>query len=434
MNTIRLDEIQAIPDMTITDSGTNGAHWQRLNLADPQYAIQPEPPEIHGLLYRGKRHVISGPPESSKTLIAYQLLLEALRSGNPIAIIDFEMGPTAARRLMEDVGYTIEEIQAVYYVEPDRPPTDLDIQELITHQAAYVLIDAAAGAYDATGLDDNARKDVEHFARRWIRPLRQHTIATILIDHVTKNADTRGKYAIGSERKVGQAEVHLSLDALKPLSRGGHGLVKISVHKDRPGFLPRPTATIAQLESHPDTHRIDITFREPEHIEPGDDWKPTILMERVSVYLEQQTEPVSRTQIETNVKGKSAKHIRQSIDVLINDGFAAEIPGARGARNVTLIRRYRQPETVTNYPTSDPVYPMVEPNHDVTNPETTDLTPSDPVPPRPDGVTTTPSDGVPPSGAPTGSTTPRRAHPVQSSDGVDDQEIDRLLGLYGPTQ
>ena len=75
-----------------------------------------------------------------------------------------------------------------------------------------VVIDAAAGAYDASGLDDNKRQDVERFARAWVRPLFEIGITTLLIDHVTKNTETRGKYMIGSERKLGGVDVHLGLE------------------------------------------------------------------------------------------------------------------------------------------------------------------------------------------------------------------------------
>lgn len=405
---IRLDDVRDIPDMSITEAdvyGPNGeilepSSWTRVDLTDDRYGIPPDPPAIMGLLYTGKRHVVSGPPESTKTLIAYLLLVQAIRDGLTVAIVDFEMGPTAARRMLEDVGATLDEIRSIYYVEPDDPPAD-EYAALLRHGVQLVLIDAAAGAYDATGLDDNARKDAEQFARAWIRPLWQNGVTTLLVDHVTKDAAARGKFTIGSERKVGQADVHISCDALKPLSRGHSGIVKITVHKDRPGFLQRPTAAVFELHSDPTTHAITYAVREHEQAEDSDSWKPTILMERVSRYLEQHPEPVSRTQIETNVKGKSAKHIRQAIDHLVTDGYATEIPGARNARNVLSTRQYRHEDT----------------------------TPSDPVPPRPDGVTTTPSDGVPPTGAPTGSPARNGDDPVGDGDGVNvyDPAVQALL-------
>lgn len=332
----------------IVNGNGNGNHpetdsWEPIDLAHPQYAIPPEPPEIGGLLYAGKRHVISGLPESAKTLIAYALLLEAIRASRNVAVIDFEMGATASRRLLEDLGATLDEIRSIYFVAPESKPDD-GIDRIINWGAHYVLVDAAIGAYDLSGLDDNARKDAEAFARTWIRPLWANGIATLLIDHVTKNADTRGKFTIGSERKIGQTDVHLSFEAVKALSRGGTGLVKATVHKDRPAFLQRPTAAVFELHSHPDQHTITYTRRDPNPVDDEGHFRPTILMEKVSRYLESHNEAVSRNNIETSVKGKRAEFIRQAIDALLADGFVTQSTGPHNSKLVTLERPYRHAE------------------------------------------------------------------------------------------
>jgi hypothetical protein len=100
----------------------------------------------------------------------------------------------------------------------DTPATPA-IAHLISLEPGLVIVDAAAGAFDLEGYDDNSRKDVEKWAQRWVTPFWRAEIATIVLDHVTKNAETRGKYAIGSERKVGGADT-----GLRSHHRGGHGL------------------------------------------------------------------------------------------------------------------------------------------------------------------------------------------------------------------
>lgn len=341
---IRLDDVRSIPDMTIGQNGdhtTDGYTW--IDLTSPEYATPPDPPAIEGMLYAGRRHVISGPPESTKTLVAYLLLLSALRSGEGVAILDFEMGPHAAVTLLRELGATEQEVADVHYTEPAAPPTTVDIARLVGLGIGYCLLDAAAGAYDATGLDDNSRKDAETFAGHWIRPLWQNGIATIVIDHVTKNADTRGKFAIGSERKTGQADVHLSLEALKPLHRGGTGLVKINVHKDRPGHLPRPTLYVIDLTSDPHTHRITWELRQPAPVETAaGTFHYTIYMERVSRVMETSPNHTwSRNELETETKG-GRDFIRSAIDSLHLTGHISESEGARGAREYTLLKPFRE--------------------------------------------------------------------------------------------
>ena len=212
-------------------------NWQALNLAADGVRPPARPPDIGGLLYTGKRHGISGPPESIKTVVAWILALEHVRAGNTVAVVDFEMGPYATRRLLLDLGFTLDEIRdhVVYYESPGEPDA-ADITAMVEANVTLVVIDATAGAYDASGLDDNKRADVERFARAWVRPLFDVGITTVLIDHVTKNTETRGKYMIGSERKLGGVDVHLGLELVgKPLTRGGSAVVKVHVHKDRPG-------------------------------------------------------------------------------------------------------------------------------------------------------------------------------------------------------
>jgi hypothetical protein len=407
------------------DSAVGG--WQRIDLTDSRYAIPPDPPTTLGLIYTGLRHVISGPPESTKTLVSYMILIETLRSkpNNTVAIIDFEMGPVACRRLLDDLNATHNELARIWYVEPDRQPDDQQLEQIIQHQPALVLLDASAGAYDVTGLDDNARKDAEKFARHWIRPFWKTGIATLVIDHVTKSADTRGKFTIGSERKVGQADVHLSLDALKPLSRGHTGIVKVTVHKDRPGFLQRPTAVVFDLASDPDTHTIGWAARDPHPVdEETGMFRPTVLMEKVSRHLEQLTQPCSRNQIEEHVKGKR-EYVRDAIDILVLEDYIHESRGPRGARLFSSTKPYRtpvenSPEPVDHSTSNDfaPTSPRLRPGEDMT-------TSPHLAPPLTGGARSgarSVGDVKPP-------TSPHSEHVPTSEE--EQAEIERLLELYG---
>lgn len=319
--------------------------WQPLDLSAEEFSRPTEPPATCGIIYRSKRHAISGPPEAAKTLTALICGLEHMRAGNGgFALIDFEAGEHATRLMLEDLGATPKEIASVYYVCPEGPPDEADIEAIVAAGITFVVIDAAAGAYDVSGLDDNARKDAEKFARMWVQPLWKRHIATALIDHVVKNAETRGKYAIGSERKLGSVDVHLGLHAIKQLHRGADGLIAVSTHKDRPGHLARPRAAELELRSDPDTNRITWTFRAAEQKKDAantTDFRPTHLMEKASRYLENLTEPVSRSQIAREVGGKR-EWLLVALDHLHQEGCTTETPGARGATLVSSLKPYRR--------------------------------------------------------------------------------------------
>ena len=297
-----------------------------------------------GLVYHGKRHVFSGPQESAKTLAAYTVALEVRRQGGTVVLVDLEMGQWEARDRLRDLGATAEDFERLLYVEPDSPASEETILGLLELEPTLVVIDAAAGAYDLQGLDDNKRADVERFARIFVRSFWLRGVATILLDHVVKNADARGRYAIGSERKVGGADVHLGFEVVTPLTRGGRGVVKIATHKDRGGWLPRPRAAELELRSDPETHAISWTFRTPAE-ETHDGFRPTVLMERVSRYLELQAEPVSMNAVEQSVTGNGV-YIRLAVQCLVRERFAVESAGPRNSRLIASVRPFREDDFV----------------------------------------------------------------------------------------
>jgi hypothetical protein len=318
-------------------------NWSPINLALTEDRPPPQPTIGTGrIVYPGARHIYSGEPESAKTIAGYATLLEEARAGHYVLLADFEMGPDQAKQRLRDLGATDADLGCVLYVEPTTEPTEDDYETIVVEYAPTVaFFDAAAGAFDVAGLDDNKRADAERFTSTFIRPLWTRGVATILADHVTKSRETRGRYTIGSERKLGGADVHLGFETVRPLRRGGNGLVKITTHKDRFGFLPRPYAAELHLVSDPDTHAITWTFQ-PATSSTGDtEWKPTGLMERVSRYLELAGTAQTRNTICDAVKGKRT-YVLEAITVLIADGYAAEASTTGNSKPVRSVKPYRE--------------------------------------------------------------------------------------------
>lgn len=73
-------------------------------------------------------------------------------------------------------------------------------------------------------------------------------------------------------------------------------------------------------------------------------FRPTVLMEKVSAYLVLAGDEVSRKDVEANVRGKAA-YVRQAMDALVAEGFATERDGPHGAR---LLRTVRRPFTTSS--------------------------------------------------------------------------------------
>ena len=132
--------------------------WEPINLAK----IEPRPritPSIGGanLVYPGKRHVFSGPPESAKTLVAYAIALDEIRlGGKRLLRSTSNMGRWDTLDRLREMGATDDELERLFDVEPETPASEEIVQDLASKWTfSLVIIDAAAGAYSLQGLDDN---------------------------------------------------------------------------------------------------------------------------------------------------------------------------------------------------------------------------------------------------------------------------------------
>jgi hypothetical protein len=338
---IGLEDVPSIADERWLRNGDESNNpplhnsWEPINLADlPEQA--PVQPTLGGLgiAYPGKRHVFSGPQESAKTLAAYILAIELAHADETAILIDFEMGRWDARNRLRELGATPEDLRRIQYVEPAEPANAHDIGRLLALEPQLVIIDAAAGAYDLQGLDDNRRSDVERFTSIYVKGFWLADIATIVLDHVVKTADNRGTYAIGSERKVGGADVHLGFETILPIKRGSTGKYKIVTHKDRMGFLKRGHLADVDISSDPDSHHITWTIKPTADTDDEGTFRPTHLMEKVSRWLASQDEPSTYSEICRSVTGDD-HYIRAAIDVLAKEKYATVEHGPRNSKLVS---------------------------------------------------------------------------------------------------
>ncbi len=317
--------------------------WAPQNLNDlPEHP--PTPPNLGNthLVYPGKRHVFSGPPESAKTLAAYCILIQVVRMGGKAILIDFEMGGYDARQRLRELGATPDEIDRIAYIEPDERANVDRIANLIDLQPDLVVIDAAAGIYSLEGLDDNKRGDVEKISALYIRAFWRNSIATILLDHVVKDGEARGRFAIGSERKLGGADVHMGFDTISPISRGSSGKYKISTHKDRGGYLKRGHLADLQLDSDPDTHNITWAFTEAVLTTDSQGHKRfTINMERISKLLEGMTQPMGVGEVKRELGGKS-EYVSKAVTSLVDESYVRQEDGPNSSKLLTSLKPYRE--------------------------------------------------------------------------------------------
>src|SRR5262245_31876783 len=106
--------------------------WQPINLGDLEERPKVEPTIGGvGLVYPGKAHLFSGPPEAVKTMLAYAIALQEVRAGGRGILIDREMGPYDARDRLVEMGATAADFERIHYIEPETPATGETMLDLL---------------------------------------------------------------------------------------------------------------------------------------------------------------------------------------------------------------------------------------------------------------------------------------------------------------
>ena len=308
----------------------------------------PEPNRL-GFVYEHTAQLWSGATESLKTWGGLCASVEIIRDGGCVVWIRFS-GESSGGELYERLlalGLTDEQIDRDFlFVEPEKPIWDefKHIRDVILERnPEQIFIDATIGALSLHGWRTNDADDIQKFIDEVVSPLRRVAdTGTITLDHVVKDAESRSIYAAGSERKVSGSDVHLGFEIIpgKRFGRGLTGQAKISNHKDRPAHLSKPIVGTLTLISDLATGKVEYDVRVGETGEKQT-FRPTIYMERVSLYLEENPGS-SKNAIEENVEGK-ATYVRKAIDILVAEGFVERENSARGYR-LTVTKPYREEE------------------------------------------------------------------------------------------
>lgn len=192
------------------------------------------------------------------------------------------------------------------------------LEQLIADRdVTLAVIDSTGEAMAADGAKPNDDDDTARWHRELPRFLTTRGVTVVLIDHIPKSTEGPKLFAIGSQRKraaIGGAAY--MVDAVVSPAKGKDGQVKITCAKDRHGTFPRGqiVADVTMTSSH-DGRRVRMTVAPHEKVQ-----RPTVLMERVSRFLEQHGDYASSREIERQVSGK-ASGVRQAIVVLFDDDY-----------------------------------------------------------------------------------------------------------------
>ena len=284
------------------------------------------------LFYPGRINALWGESGDGKSWAALYACSQEIDQGNHVIYVDYEDDDIGTVSRLLQLGLTPDAIDTyLHYFWPDSPATLDDIQGHLRavihqHQPTLAVIDSAGESMAIEGVKPNDDDAVA----RWFRVLpslfSRSGSAVVVIDHVTKDREQRGLYAIGSQRK--RAAVNgaaYMVEAIKPFGMGMAGLSKLVVAKDRNGnYLRGHKAAEFHLDCTVGT-RVSLVAPEP-----AGGFRPTRLMEKTSVVLEGLDEPISKRQLQKLVTGKNDDSKSLALDLLVKEGYVEKRPARNG--------------------------------------------------------------------------------------------------------
>ena len=275
------------------------------------------------MFYAQRIHTIAGEPGGGKTWLALAAMADRIRHGDTVMLIDYEDSPGSFVSRLRALGCTDTQIAAqAVYVRPDMPLTvrngitlygERTLQAIEARQPDFVAIDSTGEALSLEALDPNDDAAVAMWMRILPRRLAKAGATVLLLDHVTKAHETRGNWAIGSQRKLAAID-GIAYAAETPIAptKEADGKVVLKVAKDRHGTHRRGyVAAEVWIRNATDPMRlgqVDVEWATP--------WTPakndhTVYHERITEYLAGVQEASGR-QLEREVEGKG-EHVRTAI-------------------------------------------------------------------------------------------------------------------------
>ncbi len=314
------------------------------------------------LLYRGLTHSLHGESESGKSLVAQVEAVRILTAGGRVLFVDFESDAgSVVARLVEFGAHRQQIVAGFTYVRPELKPSAnaAEAAAFMAHlrqRFDLAVIDGVTDSLSLWGAETKDNDGITGWARELPKAIADRTgAAVVLIDHVPKDGDSRGRFAIGGQAKLATLTgAAYTVEVAQPLGRGLRGVVVLRVAKDRPGYVRGRCGSMRASDRTQEAARVVIdstgpapvvtveaprqSTGDPEHTQA---FRPTAIMERISRAIEDADDALSFNRINAEVAGRE-QYIRTALAHLVAEGFLAVEPGARNATMHRAVKPYRQ--------------------------------------------------------------------------------------------
>lgn len=288
-----------------------------------------------GLFYPGREHAIVSESEAGKTWFVLSAAADEMNTGNHVVYLDFEDDEGGIVGRLITLGIDRDTIRdRFHYLRPsDALNTGINLDDLHRTLDAYSptlgVLDGVTEAMALHGLDPNKNDDAATFSTMLAKRITSYGAAAVSLDHVTKDREGRGRWAIGAQHKLsGLNGASYVVNNRTPFGIGVIGRSTIKIAKDRPGQLRRNALASSGgmfwygdlvLESHDETF-AEVSIEPP--VDNGDNWRPTGIMTKIAAALTEHG-ALSQRRLLTAIKGNKSNAI-DALNYMILDGFVSE--------------------------------------------------------------------------------------------------------------
>lgn len=300
------------------------------------------------LLYPGRIHSFYGESESGKSWLAQIACAQALTASEPVVYIDFEADPQDIINRLTLLGVPQTTVTThLRYIRPEGPrsPDDPHWQALLEQPASLVIIDGVTEALTMWGGETKDNDAITRWTRTFPRAIARATgAAVITVDHVTKDKETRGRFAIGGQAKLATIDgAAYLIEPIEALAPGMTGRLTIRVTKDRPGAIRKNAgmwrrsdrtqeAAIANIDAThtPMRWNIERPKSEAELAEAKRNGMDRNICEYIIAH-----EGTSWTKLKTSITGDEHA-IRDRLNQLVTDGYITKSGGETNGKAMSL--------------------------------------------------------------------------------------------------
>ena len=246
------------------------------------------------LFYARRINALYGESGDGKSWLAHCACAQEIRAGHHVIYVDYEDNEDGTVSRLLDLGLEADDIvERFHYLRPDEP-FGLFAQErvgrmLVAYHPTLVVIDSAGEAMAVDGTNPNYDDDVARWVRNFTKWIAVQGPGVLGLDHVVKDAGSRNLQPSGSHRKRDAITGAAYIVEVRPgfeFGIGRQGQARFTVSKDRAGHRVRgQVAGSFTLDATVRPYQVSLEPPEPQP-EDGDEFLPTVLMERVSRHLE----------------------------------------------------------------------------------------------------------------------------------------------------